>query len=111
MRVSRRTSNVLTGVRRQVRRDRRRRVRRARLQSKAPRLGVAPAAQLSVIRRSARPARPAWRPGVLRTSLLAARPPFMSPDVRMVQQGEDLRLALEPLLQVGIGGDMLGEIR
>ena len=31
-------------------------------------------------------------------------------DVRVVQAGDGLRLALEPLLEVGVGGDVLGEI-
>ena len=30
-------------------------------------------------------------------------------NVRVVQAGDGLRLTLEPLLQIGIGGDMLGE--
>ena len=30
-------------------------------------------------------------------------------DVRVVQRGDGAGLALEPLLQIGIGGDVLGE--
>ena len=43
--------------------------------------------------------------------------PVLTPDVmeradmRMVQAGNGLRLALEPLFEIGVGGDMLGEIR
>ena len=41
--------------------------------------------------------------------------PVLGPDVveranvRMVQAGDGLRLALEPLLQIGVGRDMLGQ--
>ena len=41
--------------------------------------------------------------------------PVLAPDVmeranvRVVQAGDGLRLALEPLLEIGVGGDMLGE--
>ncbi len=34
---------------------------------------------------------------------------YSVPDVRVVQAGDGLRLALEPLLQIGVRGDMLGE--
>ena len=43
--------------------------------------------------------------------------PVLLPDVvqganvRVVQAGDGLRLALEPLLQIGVRGDVLGEIR
>ena len=30
-------------------------------------------------------------------------------DVRVVQAGDGLRLTLEPLLEIGVGGDVLGE--